>query len=270
VEWCSGLSVALHSHADHLNTPRLVADATGTTVWRWDQQEPFGSNPADENPSGLGAFDLPLRLPGQSYDAETGLHYNYYRDYDPSLGIYKQSDPIGLDGDLNTYAYGAGNPISAVDVDGLQVRLMCRLLDGYAAQASHRLYGQPQKHCFVYVSCPEENWAFTLSLFGNAPLFRSGAKSKATPISPIRDDPNSPSLTNDVLIQPTKPTCPQCAFEKDVLKRFDALPTNLPYGLTSMNSNSFASTLVTSPQFGASLPSNSISNAPTLGIPYRP
>jgi len=85
-------------HTDHLNTPRLVADATGTIVWRWDQAEPFGVNVPDENPSGLGAFDLPLRLPGQRYDAETGLHYNYFRDYDPSIGIYKQSDLIGLRG----------------------------------------------------------------------------------------------------------------------------------------------------------------------------
>jgi len=83
------------AHSDHLNTPRLIADAAGTTVWRWDQQEPFGNSPADQNPSGLGVFDLPLRLPGQTYDAETGFHYNYYRDFDPSLGIYKQSDPGG-------------------------------------------------------------------------------------------------------------------------------------------------------------------------------
>jgi RHS repeat-associated protein len=105
-------------HVDHLNTPRLVADAAGTTVWRWDQQEPFGNNPADENPSGLGAFDLPLRLPGQRYDTETGLHYNYFRDYDPSLGIYKQSDPIGLRGGINTYAYVVGNPLSGSDPTG--------------------------------------------------------------------------------------------------------------------------------------------------------
>jgi uncharacterized protein RhaS with RHS repeats len=45
-------------------------------VWRWDQAEPFGVNPADENPSGLGTFNLPLRLPGQYYDKETNLHYN--------------------------------------------------------------------------------------------------------------------------------------------------------------------------------------------------
>jgi len=110
-----------NSHADHLNTPRLVADATGTTVWRWDQQEPFGNNVPDENPSGLGAFDLPLRLPGQRYDAETGLHYNYFRDYDPSLGRYGESDPIGLRGGLNSYAYVRGSPLRFSDLLGLDV-----------------------------------------------------------------------------------------------------------------------------------------------------
>jgi RHS repeat-associated protein len=108
-------------HTDHLNTPRLVADSTGTTVWRWDQAEPFGNNPADENPSGLGAFDLPLRLPGQRYDAETGLHYNYFRDYDPSIGRYGESDPIGLRGGLNTYAYVDNSPLREIDVFGLQI-----------------------------------------------------------------------------------------------------------------------------------------------------
>jgi RHS repeat-associated protein len=88
-------------------------------VWRWDQGEPFGNNPADENPSGLGAFDLPLRLPGQRYDKETGLHYNYFRDYDPSIGRYGESDPIGLVGGLNTYAYVGGNPLSRIDRFGL-------------------------------------------------------------------------------------------------------------------------------------------------------
>lgn len=106
-------------HADHLNTPRLIADAAGTPVWKWDQQEPFGNNPADQNPSGIGIFDLPLRLPGQVYDAETGLHFNYNRDFDPSLGIYKQSDPIGLKGGLNTYAYVKSNPLLFLDPLGL-------------------------------------------------------------------------------------------------------------------------------------------------------
>jgi RHS repeat-associated protein len=91
-------------------------------VWRWDQQEPFGNNPADEDPDGNSvAFDLPLRLPGQRYDAETALHYNYYRDYDPSIGRYGESDPVGLRGGLNTYLYVYANPLHFVDPTGLAI-----------------------------------------------------------------------------------------------------------------------------------------------------
>lgn len=104
-----------------MNTPRLVANSAGQTVWRWDQLEPFGNNPADENPSGLGAFDLPLRLPGQYYDKETNLHYNYSRDYDPNIGRYVESDPIGLAGGLNTYLYVAADPLFWIDPRGLNV-----------------------------------------------------------------------------------------------------------------------------------------------------
>ena len=110
----------ISNHPEHLNTPRLVADSTGTTVWRWDQAEPFGNNPADENPSSLGVFDLPLRLPGQRYDQETGLHYNYFRDYDPNLGRYGESDPIGLRGGINTYAYAHGQALTLTDPTGEQ------------------------------------------------------------------------------------------------------------------------------------------------------
>jgi RHS repeat-associated protein len=89
-------------------------------VWRWDQAEPFGNNPADEDPDANSvAFDLPLRLPGQRYDAETGLHYNYFRDYDPSLGRYGESDPVGLSGGINTYAYVHSDPLSKFDAKGL-------------------------------------------------------------------------------------------------------------------------------------------------------
>ncbi|MGH8737892.1 MAG: RHS repeat-associated core domain-containing protein [Burkholderiales bacterium] len=85
------------SGAWYLNTPHLVADATGTTVWRWDQQEPFGNDAPNGDPGNTGTtFDLPLRLPGQYYDAESGLHYNYFRDYDADTGRYLQADSLGV------------------------------------------------------------------------------------------------------------------------------------------------------------------------------
>jgi RHS repeat-associated protein len=108
-------------YTDHLNTPRLIADEQQRTVWRWDNTDPFGGNPPDENPSGLGPFEFPLRFPGQYADKETNLHYNYFRDYDPSLGRYGESDPIGLGAGLNTYAYVRGDPLSLNDPFGLQV-----------------------------------------------------------------------------------------------------------------------------------------------------
>ena len=109
-------------HTDHLNTPRLITNATGQAVWRWDNTDPFGGNPPDENPSGLGIFSCNLRLPGQYFDKETNLHYNYFRDYDAAIGRYIQSDPIGLAGGINTYAYVDGNPLSTIDPLGLMGR----------------------------------------------------------------------------------------------------------------------------------------------------
>jgi len=73
----------------------------------------------DENPSGLGTFDLPLRLPGQYFDKETNLAHNGYRDLDQSTGRYVQSDPIGLGGGVSTYAYVGSSPLDGVDEFGL-------------------------------------------------------------------------------------------------------------------------------------------------------
>jgi len=104
---------------DHLNTPRYIADQSGNTVWKWDQAEPFGSTPPNDNPSGLGAFDFPLRFPGQYFDRETNLSYNYFRDYNPAVGRYVESDLIGLRGGPNTFLYAAGSPLILVDRLGL-------------------------------------------------------------------------------------------------------------------------------------------------------
>jgi RHS repeat-associated protein len=100
----------------------VITNQTGQAVWRYDNNDPFGGNVPDENPAGLGIFTCNLRFPGQYFDQETNTHYNYFRDYDPTIGRYVQSDPIGLRGGLNTYLYVEANPIGDIDVDGLQVR----------------------------------------------------------------------------------------------------------------------------------------------------
>ena len=114
-------------HADHLDTPRVVVDRDNRLRWRW-MVEPFGVWTPENNPAGLGAFTLNLRSPGQYFDSERGLHYNYFRDYDSSIGRYVESDPIGLDGGINTYAYVGGNPLSYVDPQGLL--RVCSVLTG--------------------------------------------------------------------------------------------------------------------------------------------
>ncbi|MBY0270858.1 MAG: RHS repeat-associated core domain-containing protein [Burkholderiales bacterium] len=106
-------------HTDHLNTPRLIASDTGQAVWTWNNDDPYGNNTPNENPAGAGQFTCNLRLPGQYFDSETNTHYNYFRDYDASTGRYVESDPIGLLGGLNTYAYVDGNPIQGIDHLGL-------------------------------------------------------------------------------------------------------------------------------------------------------
>jgi len=100
---------------DHLGTPQIITDETGNIVWRGDYQ-PFGSVNAVVSDLGNN-----FRFPGQYYDAETGLYYNYFRYYDPNTGRYLRADPIGLAGmDPNLYGYVLNNPINFIDPYGLR------------------------------------------------------------------------------------------------------------------------------------------------------
>ncbi len=106
-------------HFDHLGTPRRVTDGQQSVIWSWDST-PFGNTSPDEDPDGdSDPFVLNLRFPGQYHDSETGLHYNFFRTYDPGTGRYLESDPIGLGGGLNPYSYVGGNPLSGIDPLGL-------------------------------------------------------------------------------------------------------------------------------------------------------
>jgi RHS repeat-associated protein len=120
-------------HTDHLGTPRVITNQPAQVVWRWDNDDPFGANAANENPSGLGTFSCNLRFPGQYFDKETNLHYNYFRDYDPAMGRYIQADPLGVTttgGPMPTtlshlYAYSLNDPLRFFDPEGLEVQTCC-------------------------------------------------------------------------------------------------------------------------------------------------
>ena len=103
--------------ADQTDTPRAITDANQKVVWEWPS-DPFGNDTPNQNPSGLGTFTYNLRFPGQYFDSETGHNYNYFRDYDPTIGRYIESDPIGLAGGLNTYLYADANPLARSDSKG--------------------------------------------------------------------------------------------------------------------------------------------------------
>lgn len=113
------IAVTLYNvHADQIDTPRVITRQDHTIVWRWDVAEAFGATVPDQNPSGLGAFVFNQRFPGQVFDAETGLFQNWHREYNARWGRYVQSDPIGLQGGINTFAYVSGDPLRYVDPTG--------------------------------------------------------------------------------------------------------------------------------------------------------
>jgi RHS repeat-associated protein len=99
---------------DHLGTPMKLLNQSGVTVWS-ATYDAFGNATVDPNST----VTNNLRFPGQYADQETGLHYNWMRYYDPATGRYVTSDPIGLMGGINFYAYTAGNPVNYTDSTGL-------------------------------------------------------------------------------------------------------------------------------------------------------
>lgn len=90
-----------------------MTDGIGAVVWSADYK-PFG-----EATVTVSTITNNLRFPGQYFDAETGLNYNYFRDYNPVIGKYVEADPIGLKGGINLFTYVGNNPIRFVDIFGL-------------------------------------------------------------------------------------------------------------------------------------------------------
>jgi len=101
-------------HGDILNTPQSITDAQQEIVWAGNYQ-PYGK--VEENVS---TIENNIRFLGQYEDKESGLVFNYFRDYDNSLGRYVESDPVGLSGGVNLYIYANSSPINEFDEEGLQ------------------------------------------------------------------------------------------------------------------------------------------------------
>jgi len=102
-----------YPQSNHLATVQRVIDGEGaiTTTMRMNA---FGEVRVQGQ-------QLSKRFPGQLHDPETGLSYNYFRSYEPGVGRYVESDPTGLRGGLNIYAYADSNPVVLVDPEGLQI-----------------------------------------------------------------------------------------------------------------------------------------------------
>lgn len=114
VEFGAEGETVYHYLNDRLGSPEILTDANGTVVWEaW--YEPFGE--AHIHPSSSVVNNH--RLPGQYFDHETGLHYNYHRYYDPKTGRYLTPDPIGQQGGINLFAYSLCNPVHTTDPFGL-------------------------------------------------------------------------------------------------------------------------------------------------------
>jgi len=196
---------------DHLGTPQQLLDSAGQVVWQ-AQYSAFGKANISIN-----IIENNLRLPGQYYDSETGLHQNFYRDYDPALGRYIESDPIGLAGGINFYAYVYQNPLKYTDPTGEILPLLiayarcvatCMLQDA----AMNLLFPDPcyspensAKDCALECLNPL-NW-----IGGGAGKSASKAGKRATDprvSSIVSGGPKSPKIFKPVVNAPQHPTIP--------------------------------------------------------------
>lgn len=124
----------IHLHTDHLGTPKEATDVDGHLVWTADYAAwgkartatpprrilaTVGNTVTETLEEQTDPVECNLRFQGQYFDAESGLHYNRFRYYDPDVGRFVSQDPIGLAGGENLYQY-APNPILWTDPHGLK------------------------------------------------------------------------------------------------------------------------------------------------------
>ena len=139
-------------HNDHLGAPRRVTDKAQNIIWSWNSR-PFGNSLPNEDPDGdFTKFSLNLRFPGQYYDAESGLHYNYFRTFDPENGRYLESDPAEFVDGTNIFSYALNSPQRYIDPLGLWVKKCARKLGGPTEPPVSPNSHNPLRHDFLVVS----------------------------------------------------------------------------------------------------------------------
>ncbi len=168
--WSPAQAATYYYHNDHLGTPQVLTDKDQQVVWQ-AEYEPFG-----EATETLSIVEQNLRFPGQYFDRETGLHYNYFRDYDPSTGRYIQSDPRGIllnfsdpqrqittqvglpipeykyvNGLNHLYGYASQNPLMYTDPTGEALNPLY-IAVGVALYTGYRYYTKIQ----LQIECEED------------------------------------------------------------------------------------------------------------------
>ena len=260
--------------ADHLGTPRAVIHPSKNLIaWRWDMNPTaFGEHAPNGNPDGDAlTYELNLRFPGQYFDSESGLNYNYFRDYDPATGRYLESDPIGLQGGISTYGYTAGNPLKHSDPRGLAVSLTCRPLSvpgklgmGFPLHCGTFVWHWEKDKCGNWVKVIDKQ--FSLAGYTQRPA----APGNDTYI----DDRKaflSPGGSNTNFYIPVPAGMSQAQFDAAVTLSGNNYSLPSGYSLTGPNSNTAAATIITNA--GGAVPS--VPGAPAIDwgqvpAPYIP
>jgi RHS repeat-associated protein len=103
-------------HNDHLGTPQKLTTTSGAVVWS-AKYTSFLEATVDASLT----IENNLRAPGQYFDAETGLHYNYHRYYNFNTGRYLKIDPINtILKEKHPFLYANNQPINFIDPYGLK------------------------------------------------------------------------------------------------------------------------------------------------------
>ncbi len=155
---------------DHLGTPQRLIDNNGSVYWQ-AQYDAFGKATIQ-----VAAIENNLRFPGQYFDSESGLHQNYFRDYDPGVGRYLERDPIGQLGGLNTFAYVYLNPFTYKDPTGEVAQIVVTVAFAVIVDVATQMATNGGKwHCIK----PEET-AIAAVMAVVSPWSIGGAMAKAT------------------------------------------------------------------------------------------